>query len=162
VALQLIGGVVQLLYSKHSRRRQADELRRMGASYVMDLAVPKNSVFTGSWADFDRASCGEMVQVGTAVEAFLLLHEYGHVHLGLASNVDANDELSADGWALERVEKMPNRPDLVLAQAAITLIPAMAPGSKAISIQFLSAPGRDPSTVREVGRRSPGSSSNVA
>ena len=110
-AIKLIGGVVQLLYSRHGRRRQADELRRMGASYVTDLTVPKNSAFTGSWVDFDRASYQEMVQLGTAVEAFLLLHEYGHVHLGLASDGDANDELAADRWALERLENMPNGPE---------------------------------------------------
>jgi formylglycine-generating enzyme required for sulfatase activity len=87
----------------------------MGKSYVTDLTVPQNNAFTRTWADFDLASYQEMVQLGTAVEAFLLLHEYGHVHLGCASDANVNEELMADAWALERFEKMPNRPDLLLA-----------------------------------------------
>jgi hypothetical protein len=73
--------VVQLLYSRHARHRQVRELTRMVTSYVTGGTIPGNNAFTGSSADFDREKYREMANLGTATEIFLLLHEYGHLHL---------------------------------------------------------------------------------
>jgi formylglycine-generating enzyme required for sulfatase activity len=110
-ALQLIGGVVQLLFSRHGRQRQVQELKRMATSYVTELTVPDNSAFTGSWADFDLQRYREMANLGTAAETFLVLHEYGHVLLRITESI-AEEELRADNWALQKIKDAPNSPDL--------------------------------------------------
>jgi hypothetical protein len=110
-ALQLIGGVVQLLYSRHQEQRQVHELKRMALSYVTELTVPENSAFVGSWADFNLQRYREMANLGTAAETFLVLHEYGHIFLKITASV-AEDELRADNWALQKIKDAPNSPDL--------------------------------------------------
>lgn len=101
-ALQLIGGAVQLMYSRHGPLRKAQELRQMVIKYTSDFQVPKNSEFMGSWADFDHSRYQEMVVVGTTAEIFLILHEYGHVSLQIKEHI-ADEELRADNWALQKI-----------------------------------------------------------
>jgi formylglycine-generating enzyme required for sulfatase activity len=101
-ALQLIGGAVQLLFSKYGFIRKAQELRRMALLYVDSLTIPPNSAFATPWADFEIEKYMLGASLATSAELFLILHEYGHFSLNLFDHNEDN-EIDADSWALSVV-----------------------------------------------------------
>lgn len=100
--LQMVEATVTIATEQLSHPRRVAALREVVHAYVKDLRVPANAAFAGSWAQFDPARDRVAINLCTAAETFIILHEYGHITRGI-TNAGPEAELAADRWALSQI-----------------------------------------------------------